>query len=46
MRPDSDTSVTKVSFECGFGNLSHFAMDYKRLFGESPSLTLQRAKSL
>jgi AraC-like DNA-binding protein len=42
--PESDTSVTKVSFECGFGNLGHFAMDYKKIFAEAPSETLHRAR--
>ena len=40
-----ETSVTSVAFACGFGNLGHFASDYKRAFGEMPSETLARAKS-
>jgi len=39
-----ETSVTSVAFACGFGNLGHFANDYKRAFGEMPSETLARAK--
>ena len=42
---DGETTVTKVAFECGFGNLGHFANDYKRAFGETPSATLLRAKN-
>jgi AraC-like DNA-binding protein len=39
-----EMSVTSVAFACGFGNLGHFASDYKRAFGEMPSATLLRAK--
>jgi transcriptional regulator GlxA family with amidase domain len=41
--PDRETSVTKVAFACGFGNLGHFARDYRNAFGERPSETLCRA---
>jgi AraC-like DNA-binding protein len=41
--PDAETSVTLVAFACGFGNLGHFARDYRRAFGERPSETLARA---
>ena len=37
------TSVTSVAFICGFGNLGHFARDYRQAFGERPSETLARA---
>lgn len=40
-RPDSDTSVTKVGFMCGFSNLGNFAMKYHAAFGERPSQTLR-----
>ena len=39
-----EMSVTSVAFACGFGNLGHFASDYKRAFGEMPSATQLRAK--
>ena len=35
-----DISVTGIAFKCGFGNLGHFAADYRRAFGELPSETL------
>jgi AraC-like DNA-binding protein len=38
------TSVTSVAFACGFGNLGHFARDYRQAFGEPPSATLTRGK--
>ena len=41
--PDLETSVTSVAFVCGFGNLGHFARDYRETFGERPSETLSRA---
>jgi AraC-like DNA-binding protein len=41
---DPDTSVTSVAFVCGFGNLGHFARDYRETFGERPSETLARAE--
>jgi len=41
--PDPSTSVTRVAFTCGFGNLGHFARDYRKTFVERPSETLARA---
>lgn len=41
--PNRETSVTAVAFICGFGNLGHFARDYRETFGERPSETLARA---
>ena len=41
--PDLETSVTSAAFVCGFGNLGHFARDYREAFGERPSETLARA---
>jgi AraC-like DNA-binding protein len=43
-RPDAETSVSAVAFECGFGNPGHFAADYRHHFGERPSETLTRGK--
>jgi AraC-like DNA-binding protein len=42
--PAKETSVTAVAFVCGFGNLGHFARDYRDTFGERPSETLARGK--
>jgi AraC-like DNA-binding protein len=41
--PDAETTVTQVAFACGFGNLGHFARDYRQAFGERPLQTLARA---
>lgn len=35
-------SVTDIALKWGFSHLGHFGTDYKRRFGESPSVTLQR----
>jgi AraC-like DNA-binding protein len=44
MMPDADASVTTVAIACGFSNLGRFSKDYDRMFGELPSVTLNRAK--
>jgi transcriptional regulator GlxA family with amidase domain len=41
-----DASVTGVALACGFHNGGHFAKDYREAFGELPSLTLARARTL
>ncbi len=43
-QPEEATSVTNVAFDCGFGNLGHFANYYRQRFGEAPSATLQRSR--
>jgi AraC-like DNA-binding protein len=43
---DTTTSVTAVAFACGFANLGHFAKDYREMFGEKPSATLERSRRL
>jgi AraC-like DNA-binding protein len=44
--PGPEMSVTSVAFVCGFGNLGHFARDYRQSFGERPSETLAKATRL
>jgi transcriptional regulator GlxA family with amidase domain len=39
------TTVTGVAYDCGFGHLGRFAVEYARRFGESPSQTLRRARA-
>lgn len=36
---ESMKSVAHVAEACGFGDLSHFSRDYRKMFGESPSRT-------
>ena len=43
--PEADTTVTGVALECGFQNTGHFAMSYRKHFGELPSETLRMAKA-
>ncbi|MCD1647303.1 helix-turn-helix transcriptional regulator [Marinobacter adhaerens] len=38
----STTTVTSIARECGFQHMGQFSLDYKRLFGESPSATLHQ----
>jgi len=40
---ETDISISKVAFECGFSHLGRFSVAYKRRFGESPSETVRRA---
>jgi AraC-like DNA-binding protein len=38
----SDATVTDIANDFGFGELGRFAVAYRQLFGESPSMTLRR----
>jgi AraC-like DNA-binding protein len=44
-RPDA-THVTAVAIDHGFGELGRFSVEYRRLFGETPSATLHRSKMI
>ena len=41
----STTTVCSVARECGFAHMGQFSLDYKRLFGESPSDTLHQSQT-
>jgi transcriptional regulator GlxA family with amidase domain len=41
---EPQASVTGIAFACGFGNLGHFARDYRAFANELPSETLARAR--
>jgi AraC-like DNA-binding protein len=40
----SHRSISEIAMDCGFWHLSQFAVDYKALFGESPSITFRRTQ--
>lgn len=42
--PQESTTVTEVAFSCGFGDLSRFAKEFQRNFGERPSELLARRR--
>lgn len=44
--PEASTSVTGVALLCGFMNTGHFARHYRHAFGELPSETLFRSRSV
>lgn len=45
-RADESESVTSIGLACGFGNLGHFSIYYRRMFGETPSATLRSRRHL
>ncbi len=44
LRDDASASVTEVALRFGFGNLGRFAVEFRQLFGESPSHTRRRGR--
>ena len=44
LRENPDLSIAAVAHRCGFGGNRHFASDYRRLFGETPSATARRSR--
>jgi transcriptional regulator GlxA family with amidase domain len=40
------STVTAVALDCGFSHLGRFSLAYAREFGESPSETLRRARTV
>ncbi len=42
LAPTDGMTVTKISLDCGYASVSRFAQEYRRLFGETPSMTLKR----
>jgi AraC-like DNA-binding protein len=43
-RRDREVAISEIAISCGFNHLGRFAMEYRRAFGESPSMTRQRAR--
>ena len=46
LRDDAQASVTEVALRFGFGNLGRFAVEYRQLFGESPSHTRRGGRTV
>jgi AraC-like DNA-binding protein len=44
LRARSGASITEIAGRCGVNHLGRFAVAYRRRYGESPSVTLQRRK--
>jgi AraC family transcriptional regulator, ethanolamine operon transcriptional activator len=44
-RDTAQRTITEIALDCGFWHLSQFAVDYKILFGESPSVTYSRTSA-
>jgi AraC-like DNA-binding protein/tetratricopeptide (TPR) repeat protein len=44
LRAQSEASITEIAVRCGVNHLGRFAIAYRRRYGESPSVTLQRRK--
>ncbi len=42
-RSPPERSITEIAMDQGFWHLSQFAVDYRKLFGEAPSVTRKRA---
>jgi AraC-like DNA-binding protein len=45
LHPGPQDTVTGVALGSGFSQLGRFASDYRKVFGEFPSTTMQRARS-
>lgn len=43
-QPSAQADVTSIALRFGFLHLGRFAVDYRKLFGELPSMTLARAR--
>ncbi len=37
-------TVTRVALDCGYASLSRFTEEYRKLYGETPSMTLSRSR--
>ena len=46
LAPSPATSVTRVAYDSGFPQAAQFSVDYRKRFGERPSETLRRGRSL
>ena len=45
LRASAKANVSEIALACGFTHFSRFAETYRRHYGETPSVTLRRARS-
>lgn len=45
LSPSSHATVTGIAMSFGFSELGRFSVEYRRMFGECPSITLRRAQA-
>ncbi|BAM87867.1 putative transcriptional regulatory protein with PAS sensor and HTH domains [Bradyrhizobium oligotrophicum S58] len=43
--PETRDTVTSIALRCGFNNPGHFAREYRKVYGETPSESLRQALS-
>ncbi|WP_035658582.1 AraC family transcriptional regulator, partial [Bradyrhizobium sp. STM 3809] len=43
--PEPGATVMSIALRCGFSNPGHFAKEYRKVYGETPSESLRRASS-
>ena len=46
LRPSGRVNITEIAGRCGFRHFGRFAAQYRRRFGEPPSVTLRRQQNL
>ncbi|MDJ0861295.1 MAG: AraC family transcriptional regulator [Gammaproteobacteria bacterium] len=44
LHPTPNLTVTTVALDCGYATASRFAQEYRKLYGEVPSVTLKRSR--
>lgn len=44
LRAAARTSISETARQCGFTHMGQYSRDYRRMFGETPSLTLARGQ--
>ncbi len=44
LAPTQSITVTRVALDCGYASLSRFTQEYRKLYGETPSMTLRRSR--
>ena len=45
IRSNGESSIKQIAYDSGFSNMSSFSRDYRNLFGELPSSTVEFARN-